>query len=221
MIRVLFVDDDPDVLDHLRHLLHRQEREWDMVFAPDPDCGSRRARPRARRRRRVRPAHAGHRRRRASWRWCATSTRGALASCSPARPIRTWRSRRCRSRISTSGKPCRTDQLVDVVNRTAGLYTHLDDSVLRGIVAGLTRLPTVPHVYLEITQAGGACRRHARRTRRLSSNATPRWWRRCCRWATRRGSAAAAVSRRSARRCSTSAPTSCAAWRSAARRSAP
>ena len=50
------------------------------------------------------------------------------------------------------GKPCRTDQLVDAVNRTAGLYTHLDDPVLRGIIAGLDRLPSVPHLYLEITQ---------------------------------------------------------------------
>ena len=38
MIRVLFVDDDPVVLDNLRSLLHRQEREWDMVFAADPEA---------------------------------------------------------------------------------------------------------------------------------------------------------------------------------------
>jgi len=50
------------------------------------------------------------------------------------------------------GKPCRVDQLVDAVNRTAGLYTHLDDPVMRRIVSSLDRLPTVPHVYLEITR---------------------------------------------------------------------
>jgi HD-like signal output (HDOD) protein len=50
------------------------------------------------------------------------------------------------------GKPCRTDQLVDAVNRTASLYTHLDDPVLREVISGLDRLPTVPHVYLELTR---------------------------------------------------------------------
>lgn len=33
MKRVLFVDDDPHVLDGLRDLLRRQQREWQMVFA--------------------------------------------------------------------------------------------------------------------------------------------------------------------------------------------
>ena len=83
------------------------------------------------------------------------------------------------------------------------------------------RLPSVPHLYLEITQARGARRCHARRDHGRRRAATPRWWRRCCRWGTRRGLAAGAVSRQSARRCSFSAPTCCAAWRSADRRSGP
>ena len=46
----------------------------------------------------------------------------------------------------------RADQFADAVNRTAGLYSHLDDPQLRAIVTSLDRLPTVPHVYLQITQ---------------------------------------------------------------------
>ena len=32
MKRVLFVDDEPDVLDGLRRLLHKERRKWDMAF---------------------------------------------------------------------------------------------------------------------------------------------------------------------------------------------
>jgi YesN/AraC family two-component response regulator len=32
MKRVLFVDDEPEVLEGLRNLLHKQRREWDMAF---------------------------------------------------------------------------------------------------------------------------------------------------------------------------------------------
>jgi len=151
MIRVLFVDDDLDVLDNLRHLLSRQEREWDMVFAPDPDAGlAELARE---------PADVVV----SDLRMPGMGGAGFLARVRDLYPGA--------ARIVLSGdregdvdrhalpfahqylgKPCRTEQLVDVVNRTASLYTHLDDPVLRRIVAGLDRLPTVPHVYFEITR---------------------------------------------------------------------
>jgi HD-like signal output (HDOD) protein len=151
MIRVLFVDDDLDVLDNLRHLLSRHEREWDMVFAPDPDAGlAELARE---------PADVVV----SDLRMPGMGGAGFLARVRDLYPGA--------ARIVLSGdregdvdrhalpfahqylgKPCRTEQLVDVVNRTASLYTHLDDPVLRGIVAGLDRLPTVPHVYFEITR---------------------------------------------------------------------
>jgi HD-like signal output (HDOD) protein/ActR/RegA family two-component response regulator len=151
MIRVLFVDDDLDVLDNLRHLLSRHEREWDMVFAPDPDAGlAELARE---------PADVVV----SDLRMPGMGGAGFLARVRDLYPGA--------ARIVLSGdregdvdrhalpfahqylgKPCRTEQLVDVVNRTASLYTHLDDPVLRRIVAGLDRLPTVPHVYFEITR---------------------------------------------------------------------
>jgi HD-like signal output (HDOD) protein/CheY-like chemotaxis protein len=151
MIRVLFVDDDPDVLDHLRHLLHRQEREWDMVFVPDPDAGlAELARE---------PADVVV----SDMRMPGMGGAGFLARVRDLYPgaARIVLSGDAEGLMAQQalplahqslGKPCRADQLVDAVNRTAGLYTHLDDAALRGIVAGLDRLPTVPHVYLEITQ---------------------------------------------------------------------
>jgi len=32
--RILFVDDEPQVLQGLRRMLHPQSREWEMYFAP-------------------------------------------------------------------------------------------------------------------------------------------------------------------------------------------
>jgi YesN/AraC family two-component response regulator len=34
--RILFVDDEPGVLDGLRDLLRKERKRWDMVFAVDP-----------------------------------------------------------------------------------------------------------------------------------------------------------------------------------------
>ena len=151
MIRVLFVDDDPDVLDHLRHLLQRQEREWDMAFAPDPDAGlAELARE---------PADVVV----SDMRMPGMGGAGFLARVRDLYPgaARIVLSGDAQGEIDRQalpvahqylGKPCRTEQLVDVVNRTASLYTHLDDPVLRRIISGLDRLPTVPHVYFEITR---------------------------------------------------------------------
>jgi putative nucleotidyltransferase with HDIG domain len=41
MKRILFVDDEAHVLDSLRDLLHRQRRDWDMVFAVGGDAALR------------------------------------------------------------------------------------------------------------------------------------------------------------------------------------
>ena len=35
--RILFVDDDPNVLTGLRNVLRSRRREWDMVFAIGPE----------------------------------------------------------------------------------------------------------------------------------------------------------------------------------------
>lgn len=151
MIRVLFVDDDPEVLDSLRHLLSPQRREWDMVFASDPDAGlAELARG---------PADVVV----SDMRMPGMGGAGFLARVrdlypSAARIVLSGDSEGDMDRHALPfahqflGKPCRAEQLIDAVNRTASLYTHLDDPVLRRIVAGLDRLPTVPNVYFEITR---------------------------------------------------------------------
>jgi HD-like signal output (HDOD) protein len=151
MIRVLFVDDDPEVLANLRHLLHRQEREWDMVFASDPEAALEELA--------IEPADVVV----SDMRMPGMGGSGLLARVRDLYPgaARIVLSGDTDNDVARQalpfahqylGKPCRTEQLVEAVNRTASLYTHLDDPVLRGIVSSLDRLPTVPHVYLEITR---------------------------------------------------------------------
>jgi HD-like signal output (HDOD) protein/ActR/RegA family two-component response regulator len=151
MIRVLFVDDDPEVLDNLRHLLHRQEPDWDMVFLPDPDAALDELA--------VAPADVVV----SDMQMPGMGGAGFLARVrdlypGAARIVLSGEADKDIERHALPfahqylGKPCRTEQLVEAVNRTASLYTHLDDPVLRGIVSGLDRLPTVPQVYFEITR---------------------------------------------------------------------
>jgi len=151
MIRVLFVDDDAAILDSLRHLLQRQEREWDMVFSLDPEAALAEL---EREPADVVVSDVG------------MPGIGGVGLLSRVRDLYPGTARIVLSGEADPeaaqqtipfahqylGKPCRSDLLVEVVNRTASLYIHLDDPVLRGIISGITRLPSVPHVYLEITR---------------------------------------------------------------------
>jgi HD-like signal output (HDOD) protein len=149
---VLFVDDEPHVLDGLRNVLRRQRREWDMAFSvggdaalaelerepadvvvsdmrmPGMDGAELLARVRDLYPGTARIVLSGHAEREAAMR---------------ALPV-------AHQYLS---KPFDADQLIVVVNRTSSLHAHLADPTLRGLIAGLDRLPTVPQVYLEITAA--------------------------------------------------------------------
>jgi HD-like signal output (HDOD) protein len=149
MIRVLFVDDDLEVLDSLRHLLHRQERDWEMVFLSDPETALDELA--------VEPADVVV----SDMRMPGMGGAGFLARVrdlypGAARIVLSGDGDAARRALPFAhqylGKPCRSEPLVDAVTRTASLYTHLADPVLRTMVSSLDRLPTVPHVYLEITR---------------------------------------------------------------------
>jgi HD-like signal output (HDOD) protein/CheY-like chemotaxis protein len=150
--RVLFVDDEPSILDGLRNVLRRQRHDWDMAFAvgagaaldelerqpadvvvsdmcmPDMDGAALLERVRDLYPGTARIVLSGH------------AEREAIVRALPV----------AHQYLS---KPFEADQLIAVITRTAGLHAHLDDPVLRGMIAGLDRLPSVPLVYLEITRA--------------------------------------------------------------------
>ena len=149
--RVLFVDDEPSILDGLRNVLRRQRHRWDMAFALGADAALEEM---ARQAADVVVSDM-----------CMPGTDGA-ALLEQVRNLYPGT-----ARIVLSGhadrdaivralpvahqylsKPFEADQLIAVINRTANLHAHLNDPVLRGMIAGLDRLPSVPHVYLEITR---------------------------------------------------------------------
>jgi HD-like signal output (HDOD) protein/ActR/RegA family two-component response regulator len=149
--RVLFVDDEQNILDGLRNVLRRQRHDWDMAFAvgataaleelerapadvvvsdmtmPGIDGAGFLERVRDLYPSTVRIVLSGH------------AEREAVIRALPV----------AHQYLS---KPCDTELLISVVNRTSSLHAHLDDPVLRGIIAGLDRLPSVPHVFLEINR---------------------------------------------------------------------
>jgi HD-like signal output (HDOD) protein len=149
--RVLFVDDEPSILDGLRNVLRRQRHDWDMAFAvgaaaaldeltrqpvdvvvsdmcmPGMDGAELLEQVRELYPGTARIVLSGH------------AQRDAIVRALPV----------AHQYLS---KPFEAEQLITVINRTTSLHAHLHDPVLRGMIAGLDRLPSVPHVYLEITR---------------------------------------------------------------------
>jgi HD-like signal output (HDOD) protein len=150
--RVLFVDDEPSILDGLRNVLRRQRHDWDMVFAVGADAAlDELARE---------PADV------VVSDMCMPGMDGA-ALLEQVRDLYPGT-----ARIVLSGhaerdaivralpvahqylsKPFEADQLIAIISRTTSLHAHLADPVLRGMIAGLDRLPSAPLVYLEMTRA--------------------------------------------------------------------
>lgn len=149
--RVLFVDDEPSILEGLRNVLRRQRHDWDMAFAIGADAAldelARQAADvvvsdmrmpgtdGAALLEQVRNLYPGTARIVLS----GHAERDAIVQALPV----------AHQYLS---KPFEADQLIAVINRTTGLHAHLNDPVLRSMIAGLDRLPSVPHVYLEITR---------------------------------------------------------------------
>jgi HD-like signal output (HDOD) protein/CheY-like chemotaxis protein len=149
--RVLFVDDEPAILEGLRNVLRRQRHDWDMAFAVGAEAALDEL---ARQAADVVVSDM-----------CMPGTDGA-ALLEQVRDLYPGT-----ARIVLSGhaerdaivralpvahqylsKPFEADQLIAVITRTTSLHAHLNDPVLREMIAGLDRLPSVPHVYLEITR---------------------------------------------------------------------
>jgi len=152
MKSVLFVDDEPRILDGLRRMLHGQRRVWDMGFATSGDEALRamatqpfdvvvsdmrmpamdgavllgevqRLYPRT-----VRIVLSGHADLEAS-----------------------MRSVRVSHQYLT--KPCDADFLKEVVERACGLESVLGDRVLRETIGEVGELPMLPRTYSELTKA--------------------------------------------------------------------
>ena len=151
-VRVIFVDDDPNVLDSLRNLLRRRQRDWDMEFVgsgaealamldarpfdaivtdmqmPEMDGAEllelvKRQHPRAARI--VLSGHAGR--------------SAVLRSLSLAHRF--------------LSKPCDARTIASVIEATLHLQRLLNDSTLRTFVGQIGSLPPAPETYIKLTRA--------------------------------------------------------------------
>jgi len=153
-IRVLFVDDEQNILDGFRNVFRKQRREWDIVVAlggaagleelartpadvvvsdmrmPGMDGATFLQRVKDQYPSTVRIVLSGD------------ADREAIIKTLPV----------AHQHLS---KPCEAEQLIGVVNRTRSLQAYLHNPGLRTLIAGLDRLPSVPSVYLEIMNVAG------------------------------------------------------------------
>ena len=152
MRRILFVDDEPHVLDGLRDLLHKRRREWEMSFA----LGGQEALTLLE----TRP-------------FDVVISDMRMPGIDGVTLLRLVKERYpAIARIVLSGqaerdavvnalpvahqflsKPCDVEVLYAVVERACGLQGLLQDESIRNIIGKVDRLPSLPRTYLEISEA--------------------------------------------------------------------
>lgn len=161
MKRILFVDDEPKILDGLRNLLRRHRRKWDMTFAPGgpaalellktqsfdvivsdmqmPEVDGaallkhvQRQHPRT-----VRIVLSGH-----------MELQAVLQAIPVAHQF--------------LSKPCDAVELENVVERASTLQLLVEDPKIRQMVGGIQQLPALPRVYHRLMQALAEARTEAR-----------------------------------------------------------
>jgi putative nucleotidyltransferase with HDIG domain len=151
MRRVLFVDDEPQVLESLRDALRPWRRELSMAFAPDGASALERL---AREPfdavvsdmrmpgmdgatllshvQRLRPA----------------TVRIVLSGYAEIEPV----ARAATVAHRFLAKPCEVDELVRVIQRTCDINVLVEQDELLLNATGTGRLPSVPHLYMQLTQ---------------------------------------------------------------------
>lgn len=152
MKRILFVDDEPNILEGLRNLLRRHRHKWDMTFAPggpaalellktqnfdvivsdmrmpEVDGAALLAHVQRQHPRTVRIVLSGH-----------TELQAALQAIPVAHQF--------------LSKPCDAKQLENVVERACTLQSLVEDPKIRQVVGGIQQLPALPRVYHRLMQA--------------------------------------------------------------------
>jgi len=149
MKRILFVDDEPRVLQGLQDLLARRRSSWEMVFAANGE-----ATLEAFRRSRFDVIVADIRmpgmdgvalleRIRTEF----PQTVRIVLSGQPEAELGIRALPVCHQFLS---KPCDPDVLVNAVDRSCRLQELVEDEAVRKIVGGMSRLPALPSVYAEL-----------------------------------------------------------------------
>lgn len=161
MKRILFVDDEPNILEGLRNLLRRQRHKWDMTFAPggrvalellktqnfdvivsdmrmpEVDGAALLTRVQNQYPRTVRIVLSGH-----------MELEAALQAIPVAHQF--------------VSKPCDAMELENVIERACTIQSLVEDPKIRQVVGGIQQLPALPRVYHRLMQALAEDRTQAR-----------------------------------------------------------
>lgn len=152
MNRILFVDDEPGILQGLRNSLRKYRDRWEMVFVPGG-------------------ADALQEMAKAPFEVIISDMR--MPNMDGAELLaRVKRDYPATARIVLSGhaeqeailralpsaqqylsKPCPSEQLQQVIERACSVNSLLNDDKVREVVGGLTQLPSMPRTYLELSRA--------------------------------------------------------------------
>ena len=152
MRHVLFVDDEPNILEGLQRMLRVYRDEWTMAFAPDAqaalselkaapfdvivsdmrmpgmDGAALLARVKEEFPKVIRIVLSGH-----------TDLEASMRAVPVAHQFLT--------------KPCEAVALKETISRTCDLQALLEDQTLRSVVGEIDRLPSLPRIYRDLTQA--------------------------------------------------------------------
>jgi putative nucleotidyltransferase with HDIG domain len=149
MNRILFVDDEPAVLDALRDRLRKQRKEWEMVFARGGDEALAHCEAGAFdvivSDMRMPGMDGAELLRRVRDRW-PTSIRLVLSGHAEREAV----IRALPVAHQYVSKPCDTETLRSTIARACTLRDLLADDTLRKIVGGIDKLPSVSSIYLEL-----------------------------------------------------------------------
>ena len=148
--RVLFVDDEPQVLESLRDVLRPWRRRWEMTFAPDGAVAiaefEREAYDVVVSDMRM-PGLDGAAVLHEVQRLDPTSVRIVLSGYADVDSV----ARAASVAHRFLSKPCDVEELVRVVQRSCGVNALVEHPELRRAAAGTGRLPSVPRLYAELT----------------------------------------------------------------------
>lgn len=152
MKQILFVDDEPQILEGLQNLLRRHRRKWDMAFALGGEAALKELEGRrfdvivsdmrmpgldgATLLGRVQEQYPGTAR-------IVLSGHTELEATMRAVPVA----------HQFLSKPCDADTLENVVERACNLQALIGDEVVRRIIGKIEKLPSLPHVYAALTKA--------------------------------------------------------------------
>lgn len=152
MNRILFVDDEPAILEGLRNSLRKQRGRWDMVFAAGGAAALRELE-------------------KARFDLVVTDMR--MAQLDGAELLRLVKERYpTTARMVLSGqaeqsevvralpvahqflsKPCDPEQLRSAIDRTCSVYALLKNEAAQQVIGALDRLPSVPRTYMALKRA--------------------------------------------------------------------